>query len=112
MDNVFQLGECQLGGFEAFDSEPDFKQMASAVERVLGEIFDGVKDISITRIEVIAKTPEDYKNLSASDPLRDCDDFPKKWTIGVKITAKRGMFKDGYGRFLKSGVTALPIRKS
>lgn len=112
MDNVFQLGECQLGGFKAFDSEPNFKQTASAVEDVLNGILDGVKDISIVKVDIIAKMPEDYKNLPKSDPLAKYTDLPKQWTIGVKITAKRGMFKDGYGRFLKSGVTALPIRKS
>lgn len=110
MDDVFQLGKCQIGGFTEFDFEPDFKQTANAVEIVLNKILDGVKDIRIIDVNVIAKTPDDYKELPASDPLRECTDLPKKWTIGVKITAERGMFKDGYGRhILHEGVSPEPM---
>ena len=110
MDDVFQLGKCQIGGFAEFDFEPDFKQTASAVEIVLNKILDGVKDIRIIDVNVIAKTPDDYKKLPASDPLRECTDLPKKWTIGVKITAERGMFKGGYGRhILHEGVCPEPM---
>lgn len=86
-----QSKDVQFGNYVALDHKPETEEVLDIAQKILHEILDSVTIRKLDKVEVILKTPDDFKNMF-NDPIGD-PEFKDIWTVGVKIFCKDA----GYG---------------